>query len=637
MRKQERTKRQGLAPQHALVTKIMYVFLFFNTLVGTFFVLDSHFLTDMSGIKSLIIHHTGPFILSVLITLFVNLLLVMIIGNTFLSQIIFAITIAIITFSNQQKMIARNEPIMPQELGLAKGVDGLLDMVDKQALFKTGLIVVLLIAIGIVGAYYLNKHFYYRIGFLDKVERKKRYMIRAIVGLLMLGQLVLIMNISVKDSFINKATNVIFRTNFEGTTTHEKMENNGYLLTFIYNIKEKSFDNFDKSNYNKKELERVIQMYSEKAAKINETRSDNQPNVIYILSESFIDPLKREDAYQLNRDPIPFIRQIMEEEASGETLVGEYGGGTANMEFELLTSFSMSFLDTIPYQQILPFKERFPSIASYLGQQDYETVGIHPFFGHFYERENNYPKLGFDAFIDEEQIKYPGKAVNPYYVSDDALLTQVVEDLADSEGPSFTMAITMQNHQPYNQHIYDQFIGPYDINATVPMTDEKREQMETYLKGLEISNNAFEGFIRGLNELEEDTVVVFFGDHYPGHDVYGDVFENKLMDYQTPLMIYSTNGNTNNIQFGTMSLNFVTPQVLSLMNMKVSPFYVLVSELYEEVHALTKKFQIGPTGEEINLDQLEQSSVYQDYELIQYDSIKGNGYAQARHFFDYSK
>lgn len=637
MRKQERIRHQDLSPQHDLISGVMCVFLFFNTLVGTFFILDSHFLQDMSGIKGLITQHMGPFILSGLIILVVNLLLVMIIGNAFFSQIIFGIIIAIITFSNQQKMIARNEPIMPQELGLAKGADGLLDMVDKQALFKTGIIVMLLLAIGIAGSYYLNKHFHYRLGFLDKVERKNRYIIRAVAGLVMLGQLLLIMNISVKDSFAHKATNAIFRTNFEGTTTHEKMENNGYLLTFIYNIKEKSFDHFDKEHYNKKELERVIKTYSEKANKINATRGDDQPNVVYILSESFIDPLKREDIYQLNRDPIPFIRQVMEEEASGEALVGEYGGGTANMEFELLTSFSMSFLDTIPYQQILPFKETFPSIASYLGQQNYETVGIHPFFGHFYERENNYPKLGFDTFIDEENIKYPGKAVNPYYVSDDALLTQVVEDLAESEGPSFTMAITMQNHQPYNQHIYDEFIGPYDINSTIPMTDEKREQMETYLKGLEISNNAFEGFIRGLNELEEDTVVVFFGDHYPGHDVYGDVFENKLMDYQTPLMIYSTNGNTNNIQFGTMSLNFVTPQVLSLMNMKVSPFHVLVSELYEEVHALTKKFQIGPTGEAINLKELEQSSVYQDYELIQYDSIKGNGYAQTHHFFDYAK
>lgn len=634
MRKQEHFKNRVAHDRHRIITLVMYALTFLNTLVGTIFILDSEWLRNATHMKDFISVHTGPFVLSFLIVGLVNLVLIMLFGNIIFAQMIFLTIVAIITFSNQQKIIARNEPIMPQELGLAKNAAGLLDMVDKTDLIKTIIIAIVVLGIGLFATYYFRKHYQFRLGNLDYFTKKTYYITRISILVVALSSILIMTNISNKESNIFKATTTIFHTNFEGTTTQEKIDNNGYLLTFVYNMKEKSFDHFDKTNYTEKEMNRVIQTYTEKAAQMNETRENNQPNVVYILSESFIDPLKRSDVYPINRDPIPYIRQLMDEETAGEALVGEYGGGTANMEFELLTSFSMSFLDTIPYQQILPFKESFPSVASFLQHQNYETVGVHPFFGHFYERETNYPKLGFQKFIDEDHVKYPGKAVNPYYVSDDALLTQVVEDIAEAEQPTFTMAITMQNHQPYNEHIYDAFIGPYDIDPTIPMTDEKREQMETYLKGLEISNNAFEGFIQGLNNLEEDTVVVFFGDHYPGHDVYGDVYDNQLIDYQTPLLIYATNERTKNIQLGTTSLNFVTPQVLEMMGMRTSPFYALVSELNEEVQSLTKKFQLDAAGRKIKLADLEKLPAYQDYELIQYDSIKGNGYAQTHQFFN---
>ena len=65
-----------------------------------------------------------------------------------------------------------------------------------------------------------------------------------------------------------------------------------------------------------------------------------ETNVIYIMNESFADPLELE-GLDLQSDPIPFTRALMDTSYSGELLSQGYGGGTANIEFEALTGFSM--------------------------------------------------------------------------------------------------------------------------------------------------------------------------------------------------------------------------------------------------------------------------------------------------------
>ena len=78
--------------------------------------------------------------------------------------------------------------------------------------------------------------------------------------------------------------------------------------------------------------------------------------VIFILSESFVDPL-RIPALKLSDDPIPYIRSLQNETTSGLMIGSGYGGGTANVEYEILTGFSTNYLHSslrIPYTLLVP-------------------------------------------------------------------------------------------------------------------------------------------------------------------------------------------------------------------------------------------------------------------------------------------
>ena len=86
-----------------------------------------------------------------------------------------------------------------------------------------------------------------------------------------------------------------------------------------------------------------------------------RPDIIMVMSESFWDPT-RLPGVTITPDPIPNVRALQ----SGHVFSPEFGGMTANVEFEALTGFSNAFLPygSIPYQQYV--REPLPSLATFL-------------------------------------------------------------------------------------------------------------------------------------------------------------------------------------------------------------------------------------------------------------------------------
>ena len=71
------------------------------------------------------------------------------------------------------------------------------------------------------------------------------------------------------------------------------------------------------------------------------TTHRGKPDVIVVMSESLWDPTRLESV-KLSADPMPVIR----ENQAGSVFSPEFGGLTANVEFEALTGFSNAFLPT---------------------------------------------------------------------------------------------------------------------------------------------------------------------------------------------------------------------------------------------------------------------------------------------------
>jgi len=96
--------------------------------------------------------------------------------------------------------------------------------------------------------------------------------------------------------------------------------------------------------------------------------ASEQPDIIMVMSESFWDPTRLPGVY-FNRDPIPAVRANQ----AGAIFSPEFGGMTANVEFEALTGFSNAFLPygSIPYQQYV--RRPLPSLATFLKSEGYVT------------------------------------------------------------------------------------------------------------------------------------------------------------------------------------------------------------------------------------------------------------------------
>jgi phosphoglycerol transferase MdoB-like AlkP superfamily enzyme len=173
------------------------------------------------------------------------------------------------------------------------------------------------------------------------------------------------------------------------------------------------------------------------------TTHRSKPDVIVVMSESLWDPMRLESV-KLSADPMPVIR----ESQSGSVFSPEFGGLTANVEFEALTGFSNAFLPTgsIPYQQYV--RKPIPSLATFFRAEGYTARAIHPFSGWFWNRSAVYKAFGFQTFKDVD--KMPPLAKRGNFTSDEALTKEIIRQADAQEDPFFFFTVTLQGHGPYD-------------------------------------------------------------------------------------------------------------------------------------------------------------------------------------------
>ena len=185
---------------------------------------------------------------------------------------------------------------------------------------------------------------------------------------------------------------------------NENYRVNGFVGGFLYNMPAAPMARPE--GYSREAVLEVAGRYVDKARAINEHRDADaltDTNIVIILGESFIDPLRLE-GLELGEDPIPFTRDLLDRTMSGTLRTTVFGGGTASVEFEVLTGMSTRLLSRTlpPYQALVASAERFPSLLERFNET-WTTIGVHPFVADFYRRADAYRALGFDEsrFIDQ--------------------------------------------------------------------------------------------------------------------------------------------------------------------------------------------------------------------------------------------
>ena len=519
---------------------------------------------------------------SQIVTILISFLFVGIFRNWRISMGILFSLATIAMYINTEKMASRNTPFLPEDLAMSGEAGGLASMINLERFLNMLFTIVVIIIITIIVNKISKKIWHFKFSKKQKIA----IFIPQIALILICAHFLNLHTLEIRDlsgkgTFI-KVENL--ETSIDFTDQAYNYRTNGFILATISNLQTKTQK--QPEGYSKEAVQKIVQKYQKIAEENNKNRkklSDEKVNVVYVMSESFIDPKLGKHLYDYgNKEPIPYTQEIKKSQSSGWAASSEYGGGTANVEFEALTGLSNFFLNSIPYTSIVPANKDTPSIVKNFNENGYRTIAMHPYNRNMYRREVVYPNLGFQEYKSADGFKNNSKIDNSKYISDESAFNEVLAELKNSQKPEFIHLVTMQNHMPYEENAYSEH--NFNVNAKNGANPENAKTIQAYLEG-----------------------------------IYGEMFEKELNKNdirRTPLFVYS-NFKKEKQDLGTSSLIYNQILALNAFNSKLSPFQYLLSDLREKYPALTKQF--------VKTDK--KSDILKDFEMIEYDILSGNKYS----------
>jgi len=557
--------------------------------------------------------HTEKFFLACLVLALVYGFFASIAGSLRIGGVFYSVGIGILGYANYMKMSYRQEPIYPDDLKMVTQFTLLRTMIGNGA-FLLAMLLAIAAIVAVGWSIYRSR----------KLKRRQQ-IFRGIVLILCSLGLVYVSHFNDSTNLLRKAYN---RTAL-WIPYSQKMNyyNTGFIGGFLYNLR---VDAMEKpAGYSKEAVEEIAAKYSALAADTNKTRDSEAPNIVYVMSESFSDPSHLK-GITITGNPLEDYYQVADQTISGKMLSQNYGGGTANIEFEALTSFSMGLMNpqmTTPYTMLVPKLTQLPSLVSFLTQDGYGATAIHPYDTSMYKRKDVYDVMGFDSFLDQDTMTYTDKIENNPYISDASAYKEVMSVLSDEAQPQFVHLVTMQTHMPY--------VGKYDTLDYQATGDGNMDALENYLQDVSYSSTALKDFISELSTLDRRTLVVFWGDHLPG--IYSDTIKEQndtATLHETQFLMVDSDGDFQQQEVAVTSPFYFAPTLLEESQQPTNGFYELLLALQEELPAFeTGQYYIGGQWQTQLALNKETQEVYDAYQMIQYDILQGEQYSLATDLF----
>lgn len=405
---------------------------------------------------------------------------------------------------------------------------------------------------------------------------------------------------------------------------------NGFIGGTLFNLGVKAMPR--PSGYSERAMGRIADRYSALASRANEDRQESlaDVNVVLVLSESFSQP-RWLSSVTWSEDPIPNTTRLMSQTPSGKLLTPGFGGGTANVEFELLTGQSMSIFSPqvqVAYDQVVPKRRDYPSFVDEFRRAGHRAVAIHPYAFTMYRRAQVLPTLGFDELVDQEGLRDRRKKENSRFISDESAYAEVVRRIESDPSPQLLHLITMQNHLPY--------AGSYEnpIAPTSGLTGRARARAGQYVRGLHNTDAALPGLLQALRATREKVMLVFYGDHLPGEIYPSEVQsrEGSRTMHETPWFIWSNYRDNEHRSLPTVSANQLMPLLKEAADVPMTPMEALLTELRSSVPGLDAGLLVGPDDQLVRRKELtaHQRDVLRDYRLTQFDLSVGRRYVAER-------
>ena len=518
-----------------------------------------------------------------------------------------------LAFANSMKIEMRQDPVLPSDIKLIREVMGIMEGFDtvtleeiqsKVRLFLLILLLVLLLfqnkkmntkirmfgIVAVMVAVFVINHMYY--------ANEREYIKYPVLG------------------------NIYFSVN--------QYNSKGFIYCFFHNVN--SLKIKKPNGYNEMQYAQL-----EQPPAVEEKQTENLPNIIMIMGEAYSDlSINKHIDFSNYVDPMKTYKEIISQEdtIAGHIVVPNFGGGTSDTEYDVLTACPTRYLNnTSPSYDFV--RKKFDALPRRLSQIGYDTLAIHPGYFWFYNRYNVYPYFGFDNFIHLSSFDPHGQSKGGYISEQatiDTILYTLEQHIQQSDKPLFSFTVTIQNHGPY-QDKYNEIEKNFDTD--IFLTTKEKNMLYNYFSGVKDADEGIEKLVTELNKLEEPVVLIYFGDHLPGFANGMDFFEildydidiegttkQKLAIYETPYFIWqnesaknSTKILKNKQKIALPKQNIISAHCLGAMTMELLGLEGL-SPLYDYVNNMRKELPVITQGA-----YLEGNGKYKE-EITQGDSIK---------------
>lgn len=541
-------------------------------------------------------------------------------GRRYLSLVIVAPTLLLIGLISAQKQTYLSDPLYPSDLLFGRQIVELLP-----TMLKAQPLVAALVGLSIVAAVALLASLWIAVRRYAPALRWRERAFSLALALPLLTGLGALMDYS-HYSWLRDRLNIIPMM----WDQKENYRHNGFLLAFAFNIPMANVS--APEGYGENTIADLMPDSSAFAA-----NTSDYPDIIMLMSESLWDPTRLTNV-EYSADPMPTIRARQ----SGNVFSPEFGGMTANVEFEALTGFSNAFLPygSIPYQQYI--RRPVPSLASFFRGEGYSAIAVHPFQEWFWNRKEVYKNFGFEEFRSEETLPAMEKRGN--FASDDALMDEIMATADKASNPLFLFAVTLQGHGPYEADRYA--ANTIDINGN--LSAPASQALATYTQGVAEADESLVKLMKWAKKRDRETIIVLFGDHLPplgrtfmesGY-MPGMVASRRApldvmkQERETPLVVWSsTKGVRKNI--GTISPALLPYHILKTAGFS-DPFYTgTLGKVQDKFSVIDRHMLVTKDGDALPDWSTAPNDVPQtvsDYRLLQFDMMFGKQYGRERFF-----
>lgn len=560
--------------------------------------------------------------------LIVWLVMVVMIGLTnrvMLSIGLISAFVFMIAVANWVKLGIRSEPVYPSDVDFIKQPEFLTQMVSPQSLV---LAVVVILAI-VLTSLLIARRYERRLVAIwpPHLSLRKQFVAVGVRSVIVLFAILLLANTASFNYPGNVWRKVYDMSGDRWRYWNQKTnyQAHGFLGGFLYNMPTTAMETPE--SYSPETMAAVAAKYQRVADQVNKTRTGSlaDTNVVVVLSESFSDPTRLQ-GFQLAEDPIPRTRALMNRTTSGTMMTQLYGGGTANMEFEVLTGQSIGLFNpqlSSPYQMLVSSYDQYPSAVSWFANQGHVPIAVHPYMTTMYKRQSVYQTFGFTDFVHDTTMAEARKIEKGQFISDESAFDEVERRIEESADPLMVNLVTMQNHIP----VEDAYSDPIPVTG---VSGGQANRIGNYARGLAHTDKALADFLARLKKSDEKTVVVFYGDHLPGiydsgiRDTNGD-----LSIHQTPFFLWSNTGKEVADPQPVTSPIFFLPMLYELADAPIPPYYALLERLHAQVPAIEQGRILNPDGELVERSALpwKAQAILNEAQLVQFDFSIGERFA----------